>query len=470
MNLLPILLSRQSLTSTTAKLVGIAFFSCSTIFLTVAAGAWAFTDRPEVTGYSEVAELYQLLAVFATVFLIVPAVSLGVASAKLSARRQDERLSTLSLLGAKRSTIRLIAVAEPFIPAAIGIVLGIGGYLLLAWPLSLVTFTGQPLGYQSLLMPVWLLAAVVIGLVLVCLLASLLGLRKITVSPLGVRTRSLERKFPLLRVITAIVLVLVVATAVFVSTQVEMAVTATIISSIATIGLALLLISVIGVLCIRIHAGITAKIARGPASVMAAGMIADAPGQYWQRVAGLAMITFIAVVGGAGTAMMRSGQGDLTAEERAVMGPYQYLGDDIFTGLLLTLAIAFALVIVSATINQAADILDRAGTYRELHAAGMPQAMMHRVTVNAVMSPILLVTVVSLLLGGLLAGLMASAGDLGDPFTIGVVTIVLVAGVAMVWLGLQFTRPLVRRVTEAEPENRTPAEAAAQASPILTRA
>ena len=203
---------------------------------------------------------------------------------------------------------------------------------------------------------------------------------------------------------------------------------------------------------------------------MAAGVIADAPGQYWRRVAGLAMITFIAVVGGAGTAMMRSGQGDLTAEERAVMGPYQYLGDDIFTGLLLTLAIAFALVIVSATINQAADILDRAGTYRELHAAGMPQAMMHRVTVNAVMSPILLVTVVSLLLGGLLAGLMASAGDLGDPFTIGVVTIVLVAGVAMVWLGLQFTRPLVRRVTEAEPENRTPAEAAAQASPTLTRA
>jgi hypothetical protein len=460
MNILPLLLSRQSLTSTTARLVGIAFFACSTIFLTVAAGAYAFTDRPDVAGYAEVADLYRMLAILATVFLVVPAVSLGVASAKLSARRQDERLSTLSLLGAKRGTIRLLAVAEPFIPASLGILAGIGGYLLVTWPLSRLVFVGEPLGYQTLLMPVWLLAAVVAGLLAVCLLASLLGLRKFTVSPLGVRTRSLERRFPLVRVITAIVLVLIVAIAAFVSTQMDLSMMATVISSIATIGIALLLISVLGVLCIRIQAGISGRIARRPTSVMAAGMIADAPGQYWRRVAGLAMITFIAVVGGAGTAMMRANQGNLTAEERAVMGPYQYVGDDIFTGLILTLAIAFVLVIVSATINQAADILDRAPTYRDLHAAGMTQTMMHRVTVNAVMSPILLVTLVSLLLGGLLAGLMASVNDLGDPLTIGVVAAVLVAGVAMVWLGLQVTRPLVRRVTEVDPENRTIAEAA----------
>ena len=142
------------------------------------------------------------------------------------------------------------------------------------------------------------------------------------------------------------------------------------------------------------------------------------------------------------------------------MGPYVYLGDDIFTGLILTLVIAFVLVIVSATINQAADMLDRAQTYRELHAAGMTQQMMHRVTVNAVMSPILVVTVVSLFLGGILAWLMASVNDLGDPFTVGTVAAVLVAGVAMVWLGLQVTRPLVRRVTEIDPDNRTLAEAA----------
>ncbi|MCI4011529.1 hypothetical protein [Brevibacterium sp. ZH18] len=197
----------------------------------------------------------------------------------------------------------------------------------------------------------------------------------------------------------------------------------------------------------RIHAWISSRIARRPTSVMAAGMIADAPAQYWRRVAGLAMITFIAVVGGAGTAMMQGDQGEMSAEEKAVMGPFQYTADDIFTGLILTLAIAFVFIIISATINQAADILDRTSTYRELHSAGMTQSMMHRVTVNAVMSPIILVTLVSLVLGGMLAALMASAGDLGDPMTIAVVASVLVGGIAMVWVGLQFTRPLVRRVT-----------------------
>ena len=448
MNILPVVLTKKSFTSTTSKLVAIAFFACSTLFLTVAGGAWAFMDRPEVANYAEVASLYKMLAILATIFLIVPAISLGVASAKLSARRQDERLSTLSLLGAKSGTVRLLAVAEPFIPAAAGILAGIAGYFLLAYPLSFLVFTGQPLGYSALMMPVWLLAIVVIGLLFVCLLSALLGLRKITVSPLGVRTRSLARKFPVVRIIAVIVLVGGMIGALVFSLDRGQPTMVFVTASIITIGIALLLINVLGVLVMRLHAWISARTARTPAAMMSAGMISDAPGQYWRRVAGLAMITFIAVVGGTGTAMMQGGQGELTAEEKAIMGPYQYTGDDIFTGLILTLAIAFVFIVISATINQAADILDRASTYRELHAAGMTQSMMHRVTVNAVMSPIILVTIVSLVLGGILATLMASAGDLGDPMTIAVIASVLVGGVAMVWLGLQFTRPLVHRVTD----------------------
>lgn len=447
MNILPVVLTKKSFTSTTSKLVAIAFFACSTLFLTVAGGAWAFNDRPDVSGYAEVADLYRMLAILATVFLIVPAISLGVASAKLSARRQDERLSTLSLLGARPGTVRLLAVAEPFIPAATGIIAGIVGYFLLAYPLSFLVFTGEPLGYSALMMPAWLLAAVVIGLLFVCLISALLGLRRITISPLGVRTRSMARKFPVARIISVVVLVVgMIGALVFSLNRDQPRMTYTI-ASIITIGIALLLINVIGVLVMRIHGWLSHRIARTPTSMIAASMIADAPAQYWRRVAGLAMITFIAVVGGAGTAMMRANQGDLTAEDKAIMGPFQYMADDIFTGLTLTLAIAFVFIVISATINQAADILDRASTYRELHSAGMTQKMMHRVTVNAVMSPIVLVTLVSLVLGGMLAGLMASVSDLGDPLTIGVVAAVLVGGVAMVWLGLQFTRPLVRSVT-----------------------
>lgn len=447
MNVLSVVLSKQTFTSTTARLVAIAFFACSTIFLTVAAGAWAFTDRPEVPRYAEVADLYRMLATLATVFLVVPAVSLGVASAKLSARRQDERLSTLSLLGASKGTVRLVAVAEPFIPAAAGILAGIAGYFALAYPLSFIVFAGQPLGYSALIMPIWLLAAVVVGLLLICLLAALVGLRKVVVSPLGVRTRSLGRKFPLGRIITVVVLGLGTAGALAFSLSDGLSRMTAVIASIVTIGVALLLINVLGVLILRIHAWISGRIAGRPAGMLSAAMIADAPAQYWRRVAGLALITFIAVVGGTGASMMRGSEKGLSQADLDALGPLQYTGDDVFTGLVLTLSIAFVLIVVSATINQAADILDRASTYRELHAAGMSPSMMHKVTVRAVMSPIVLVTLVSLVLGGLLAAAMASAGDLGDPMTIMVVGSVLVGGVAMVWLGLQFTRPLVRRVT-----------------------
>lgn len=298
------------------------------------------------------------------------------------------------------------------------------------------------------MMPMWLLGIVVVGLLLVCLLAAIVGLRKIKVSPLGVRTRSLSRKFPIARVILVVVMVVAMIGALIFSLNRNQPQMAFITASIITLGIALMLINVMGVLVMRIHAFISGKIARTPAQVMSASLIADAPAQYWRRVAGLAMITFVAVVGGAGTAMMRGQQAGVSAEELAQMGPFAFTADDIFTGLILTLAIAFVFIVVSATINQSADILDRASTYRELHYAGMTQSMMHRVTVTAVMSPIVLVTLVSLLLGGALAWAMASASDLGDPVTIATVAAVLVGGVVTVWLGLQVTRPLVRRVTE----------------------
>ncbi|MCI4013110.1 FtsX-like permease family protein [Brevibacterium sp. ZH18] len=252
MNILPIVLTKQSFTSTTAKLVAIAFFACSTLFLTVTGGAWAFMDRPDVSGYSEVAGLYRMLAIMATVFLVVPAISLGVASAKLSARRQDERLSTLSLLGAERGTIRAIAVAEPFVPAAAGILAGIAGYFLLAYPLSFLVFVGEPLGYSALMMPVWLLALVVIGLLAICLLSALIGLRKITISPLGVRTRSLARRFPVARVIAVLVLIMAMISALVFSLNRSQPTMVFATASIITIGIALLLINVIGVLVMRL--------------------------------------------------------------------------------------------------------------------------------------------------------------------------------------------------------------------------
>src|SRR5699024_11793156 len=152
-----------------------------------------------------------------TILLIIPASTLASASATLSARRQDERLSTMSLLGARRSAIVALAVAEPLVPAICRIVLGVLGYLGLAWPVSFIHFMGEPIGYANMLMPAWLVAAVIVFLILVCIASALIGLRKVAISPLGVRTTALERKFPLARVIIAVLLILALPVALSVS-------------------------------------------------------------------------------------------------------------------------------------------------------------------------------------------------------------------------------------------------------------
>ncbi|MFE7651115.1 hypothetical protein, partial [Streptomyces phaeoluteigriseus] len=72
----------------------VAFGIVTTLVLTVIGGAqsfWRWSD--------DSAALYQALAGIALVLLVVPLMSLGGAAARLSARRRDERLSTLRQLG-----------------------------------------------------------------------------------------------------------------------------------------------------------------------------------------------------------------------------------------------------------------------------------------------------------------------------------------------------------------------------------
>ena len=72
----------------------VAFGVVPALVLTVVGGAqsfWTWTD--------DYAPVYQALAAIALVLLVVPLTNLGGAAARLSARRRDERLSTLRLLG-----------------------------------------------------------------------------------------------------------------------------------------------------------------------------------------------------------------------------------------------------------------------------------------------------------------------------------------------------------------------------------
>ncbi len=450
--ILPLLLRRETFTSVPALLMIAAFTACSALFLTVAGGCWAFMSWPtEGAGeFAIYAILYKVLAGLAAALLIIPAVSLGQAAATLSARREDERLSTLSLLGASAPTVTLVSVAEPIVMSAIGTVFGVGGYLLLAYPLSRLNFQGHPLGYDAMMLPGWILVAACSGLVVISAVSALVGLRRIVVSPLGVRTKSLPAKFPLARIVTSVCLIAAVGVALFISktaTSMSSLTTVILVAGVATVvmvAIGLIVIDVLGVLFVRLIAWLRGRMAGSVPALVGARLVSANPKQYWRRVSGVAMTAFTATFAGTGAAFFAR------SNDQEMSGLGAYLGRDVLTGILLTLGIAFLFVTASAVLNQAGDIYDRADTYRELHAAGMSEATVRKINVAAVMMPVVWVSAFAGGLGLLLVAPLAGMTLALNPLTFLVLLGSVVIGVLIVRCGLLLTNPLIRSVTRAE--------------------
>lgn len=133
---------------------------------------------------------YRVLAVVLLGLLLMPLVTLGTSSARLSARSRDDRLSTLRLLGLSARRVRNLAVAESALVQSIGVLLGFVASLPLPLLVPLLPVQGRAASPEDLRLPAWAGIAIVILVVAMAAISSLLGLRKVVLSPLGVRTRA----------------------------------------------------------------------------------------------------------------------------------------------------------------------------------------------------------------------------------------------------------------------------------------
>ncbi len=97
--------------------------------------------------------LYRVLAVSLVVLLMVPVSTLAASAARLSARRRDDQLATLSLLGAQARWVRLVAVAESTLLAAVGLLAGVIVHLLLAPLLVFFLVAGRTLPIGEVFLP-----------------------------------------------------------------------------------------------------------------------------------------------------------------------------------------------------------------------------------------------------------------------------------------------------------------------------
>lgn len=427
------LLARPGTAGAAASLLPVTAFAIVTsLLLVVLGGAQSFWTWPDDIGVT-----YQALAVIALVLLVVPLASLGGAAARLSARRRDDRLATLRLLGATPATVSALAVLESVVLAAAGAIAGVALYFLLVPLVALIPFRGEALGIDGVLLGVPALAAVFAGVVLLAAASAVLGLRQVVISPLGVRTKQDAPKLHWLRIVIGIV---VIAIAFLMMAVLQVAGSVLIILAMlgAAFGGTIAVLNLIGPWVIRLVAQSQARRAKAPARLLAARSVLESPKAAWRQVSGVAMTSFMAVFAGTGIALLGSfGEaGDVESMQ---------LFADIRTGILITVIGSFLMVACSVGVNQAAGILDRGELYRSLEMLGMPTPTMDAARRRAVMSPLRITALGSAVTAAVVMLPLTGAAIIVAPLSLAVIAGVLAAGIGVVWLGLLATKPMLER-------------------------
>ena len=396
----------------TSMLAIIAFAAATTIFLTVLGGVHGFiwrasadhtvacafdfgACRPDTvaawkrqisdpTSLAQFSTAYVALAVFACMLLVVPFVALAGSAARLAASRRDARLAALRL----------------------------AGYCALMPAVMLIPFQEQRFTFEQLWVGPLALVITLAGVAILALISSLVTLRRVAITPLGVTSRT-ATALPSGTRMVLFVVVVVVAMIVF-KNPAMLAQAGQAVMYGVIIGFMLLcfaLVNLIGTWVITARAKAKAKRPKDAATMIAMRRILDNPKRAWRNVSGIALAVFIAgitsICGFFGSAAVVDDAND----------PFTVFIRDIGTGGILTLVFAAVLAAVSSGVMQAGSVYDQAGEYRMLVLEGTDVKTLNRARFIEVLTPLNIVVIVA---GGCSMLLMAPlfAASMTEPATL----------------------------------------------------
>ena len=355
-----------------------------------------------------------------------------------AARRRDERLSTLRLLGVTPLGVGVATVVESVLVAAVGAVAGVLVSLAISPLIGLIPFRGEALGVEAVVLPPLIVLAVVGGILLVAAASAALGLRRVIISPLGVRMRTTVSNVHWFRAIIGVSVLALVFVLIKVFPSVAGIVTTiTVLAVLFAIALAVL--NVLGPWVIKLIASGQLRRAERPERLLAARLVLESPKSAWRQVSGIAMASFMAVFAGTGVSLMNVlGSGEAASDEAA-------LAVDMRTGLIITLVASFLMVAASVGVNQAAAILDQRELHRSLHHLGMPLETVDRARRRAIMSPLLITAIGSALCAAVLVFPLLGMALITAPESVLTIVVVVTIGIGVVWASTRATRPLLAR-------------------------
>ena len=387
----------------------------STIAYLVAGGTWMFYQRslrPQdfhvvqetlANGPDDpVMSIWVIMALFACAFLVPTIVSLTAQAAVLGASGREKRLATLRLIGLSSGDITRMTMLETAAQAAIGIVLGGFISVLLVPIFSNMKFQDVYISASELILPWWGYLTVAVVVFVLAITASVVGMQRVRVEPLGVSRKEMPpalkyRSAILFVVFTVFTLIMVDRTSMS-SGIAAMAIVA------AVVYINVMLINWVAPFLLQVFYRMV-SIMPGTSHFVASQRIAADAKTTWRRSASMAFFGVIAgylvisPVGADGlTAMM--------SEEPGIFMMFR----DLATGGVLTLVFGFILSAMSVFLGLASQIFEQAHLTRSLHLMGVSRSFYFRTQVFETLGPIIIVSLIGFTFGVMLGSVMLSSG------------------------------------------------------------
>ena len=343
-----------------------------------------------------------IMALFACAFLVPTIVSLTAQAAVLGASGREKRLATLRLIGLSSGDITRMTMLETAAQAAIGIVLGGFISVLLVPIFSNMKFQDVYISASELILPWWGYLTVAVVVFVLAITASVVGMQRVRVEPLGVSRKEMPpalkyRSAILFVVFTVFTLIMVDRTSMS-SGIAAMAIVA------AVVSINVMLINWVAPFLLQVFYRMV-SIMPGTSHFVASQRIAADAKTTWRRSASMAFFGVIAgylvisPVGADGlTAMM--------SEEPGVLMMFR----DLATGGVLTLVFGFILSAMSVFLGLASQIFEQAHLTRSLHLMGVSRSFYFRTQVFETLGPIIIVSLIGFTFGVMLGSVMLSSG------------------------------------------------------------
>lgn len=386
---------------------------------------------------------YRVLAVVLLGLLLMPLVTLGTSSARLSARSRDDRLSTLRLLGLSARRVRNLAVAESTLVQSIGVLLGFVASLPLPLLVSLLPVQGRAASPEDLRLPAWAGIAIVVLVVAMAAISSLLGLRKVVLSPLGVRTHANAPGLSRFRIVIALVVLagsvtlLQFASPSWGVTGITMALGGAVLAVMGILGVAgpFVLMTIA-----RKRSGTTSD----AATLVASRRNTGDPRAAWREVAGIALTSFVLVPAGSLLGFLHAvanGPSVLSVEQIVFITDTRFM-------LIALVVVSFVVAACQTATTQAASLLENRELYIALDRIGAPRAVMNRARYRQVHAPVLVAVIGSALAASALGFALVVVAITNSPVFVAVTAAILALGTGVIRLGVVATAPVLRSLLE----------------------